>query len=375
MVAKLVLLALSVSTQVSNILSVRSGVGGIRGNYERERDTTDKFLLCYFIHNGQDGLHIALSDDGFKFDTIPGDHSFFKPEAIGEQQLFRDPSIVQTPDRTFHLVWTTGWTDRTIGYATSKNLVNWENARALAVFGKDVRVRNVWAPDISYNSTSNRLVVVWSSTLTGQFSETMASSENGLNHRLYYTSWDPGNLDNTIQPAAVFFDPGFNVIDGNLLQIGERQVLFFKDERRWPPMKTLHMARSSIEYPGPTDWKSGPPLIAGPFWAEGPSAILVNSNQSALVYFEKYAEVKSSGDDEENIAWINQWGVVFVKDVAKLQKSTGSDIHWIDLSKRLKMPPGARHGQIIRITHQAAEEVTKAAAIEVTLRKTEELEL
>lgn len=36
----------------------------------------------------------------------------------------RDPSICQGPDGIYHLVWTSSWTDRIIGYASSRDLIH-----------------------------------------------------------------------------------------------------------------------------------------------------------------------------------------------------------------------------------------------------------
>jgi len=41
----------------------------------------------------------------------------------------RDPSMVRTPDGTYHLVWTTSWKgDLGFGYAYSKDLIHWYGA-------------------------------------------------------------------------------------------------------------------------------------------------------------------------------------------------------------------------------------------------------
>ena len=39
--------------------------------------------------------------------------------------------------------------------------------------------RNAWAPDISVDEQTGRLVVVWASTVKGEFADTAESSENG----------------------------------------------------------------------------------------------------------------------------------------------------------------------------------------------------
>lgn len=81
------------------------------------------FLFAYFMGNGEDGLHLAASTDGFTWETI-NDGKSILPPLVGESTLMRDPCITTGPDGTFHMVWTTSWTGNTIGYAHSKDLIN-----------------------------------------------------------------------------------------------------------------------------------------------------------------------------------------------------------------------------------------------------------
>ena len=82
------------------------------------------YLFAYFKGNGEDGLHLAHSDDGLTWRALKGDSSFFKP-TVGKEKLTRDPSIVRGPDGTYHMVWTAGWNEHGFGYAHSTDLVNW----------------------------------------------------------------------------------------------------------------------------------------------------------------------------------------------------------------------------------------------------------
>ena len=82
------------------------------------------YLFSYFINDSRDGLHLAYSRDGLKWTALNNGNSYLAP-AVGKDKLMRDPSICQAPDGTFHMVWTSSWTDRIIGYASSKDLINW----------------------------------------------------------------------------------------------------------------------------------------------------------------------------------------------------------------------------------------------------------
>src|SRR5688572_2878014 len=80
------------------------------------------YLFSYFKGNGEDGLHLAASEDGLTWKALKNDSSFLKP-TVSKDKLMRDPCIIQGPDGTFHMVWTVSWNAKGIGYASSKDLI------------------------------------------------------------------------------------------------------------------------------------------------------------------------------------------------------------------------------------------------------------
>ena len=69
----------------------------------------ESFLFTSFRGNGEDGLHLAWSTNGYYWQALQADRSFLKPE-VGAYRIMRDPCLAEGPDGTFHLVWTSGWT-------------------------------------------------------------------------------------------------------------------------------------------------------------------------------------------------------------------------------------------------------------------------
>ncbi len=69
--------------------------------------TNTVYLFSYFNGNG-DGLHLAYSTDGLKWEALNHDSVYLKPR-VGKDKLMRDPSIVQDDQGIFHMVWTSGW--------------------------------------------------------------------------------------------------------------------------------------------------------------------------------------------------------------------------------------------------------------------------
>jgi hypothetical protein len=133
-------------------------------------DKGKAYLFSYFKGNGEDGLHLAYSLDGYNFKVLNNDQSFLKP-VVGVSKLMRDPCIIQTPDGTFHMVWTAGWTEHGIGYASSKDLINWSEQKYLIVMEKEPSARNTWAPEIIYDKKQKQFLIIWSTTIPGRFPE------------------------------------------------------------------------------------------------------------------------------------------------------------------------------------------------------------
>src|SRR5829696_2001946 len=129
------------------------------------------YLFAYFKDNGQDGLHLAYSKDGYEYQALKNDSSFLKPTA-GKDKLMRDPCIIRGKDGQFHMVWTVSWNEKGIGYASSPDLVHWSAQRYVPVMEQEKEARNCWAPEITYDEPHQQYVIYWAATITGRFPET-----------------------------------------------------------------------------------------------------------------------------------------------------------------------------------------------------------
>lgn len=274
-------------------------------------------LFAYFKGNGEDGLHLASSPDGLHWTALHGGQSVLAP-AVSKDKLMRDPCLIRGHDGRFHLVWTTSWHDRGIGYASSADLVHWSPQQYLPVMEQEPTAKNCWAPEITYDAPHRQYVIYWATTIPGRFPAGETTLEGGNNHRIYYTTTSDFK---TYAPAKVLYDQGFNVIDATVQPAGQRFVMFLKDETREPVQKNLRVAFAD-QATGPYGAPSAP--ITGQYWAEGPTAIQLGDKW--LVYFDKYTEHK--------------YGAVTSTDLQ----------HWTDISDQVQFPPGTRHGTVLRIT-------------------------
>jgi beta-xylosidase len=281
-----------------------------------EAKSDHSLLFTSFRKNGEDGLHLAWSRDGYQWQALKQDQSFLAPKVGG--QLMRDPSLIQGPDGTFHLVWTTAWNKHGLGYAHSRDLVHWSEQQLFDVMKHEPLARNVWAPELFYDPATRDFLIFWATTIPGRYPATEKTGDDGYNHRVYLTSTRDFQ---TFTPTRLFYDPGFNCIDAAILQDGSRYLMVFKDETRQPPAKNLRLATAE-KAAGPYG-KPSPP-ITGKYWAEGPTAIRLGDTWH--VYFDRYTE--------------HRCGLVVSKDLE----------HWTDESDKVRFPADHRHGTVLRIS-------------------------
>jgi beta-xylosidase len=200
----------------------------------------------------------------------------------------RDPSICAGPDGTFHMVWTTGWGDKGIGIAHSKDLIDWSEQTFLEVMKHEPDAMNCWAPEIYYDDATQQYMIFWSTTIPGRFPKTDAQSGGKIrNHRIYaITTTD----FETYTKPRLFYDGGFNVIDGAIVKDNNTYVMFVKDETFEPePKKNIRMATAK-KAEGPYSPASAP---FSPDWVEGPTAIKIGDYW--YVYYDAYRRNRYEG--------------------------------------------------------------------------------
>jgi sucrose-6-phosphate hydrolase SacC (GH32 family) len=173
------------------------------------------YLISYFKGNGEDGLHLAYSRDGMAWTALKNEQSFLKP-VIGISKLMRDPCILRGQDGLFHMVWTAGWTEKGIGYASSKDLVHWSEEQYLPVMEHEPTARNTWAPEIAYDKKRQQYMIFWATTIPYRFPATDSAGDKGYNHRMYCTTTKDFK---TFSKTELFFDQGFNAIDATILPV------------------------------------------------------------------------------------------------------------------------------------------------------------
>jgi hypothetical protein len=293
----------------------------------------EAYLFTYFTKNGEDGLHLAVSDDGYRWEKLNGGRSYLTPK-VGVSKLMRDPCIVRGPDGTYHMVWTSGWNENNIGYASSRDLVHWSEQKELKVMGHEPGVLNAWAPEIVYDAKRSEFLIFWASTVPGRFVQTEGSSEEKYNHRIYATTTRDFV---TFTPTRLFYDPGFSVIDATFLHANGRDYLLLKDETLKPPRKYLQLA-DAPNLQGPFG-KPGAPITKPGLWVEGPTAVQIGAD--VMVYFDAYQT--------------QHYGALRSRDLVNWEDVT-EKMHFPDEGTPLRM----RHGTVIPVPAALAAQLRAA---------------
>lgn len=276
------------------------------------------YLFTSFREPATDGLHLAYSNDGYHWTDLGG--GYLKPEVGGK--LMRDPSIARGKDGTFHLVWTTNWKgDKGFGYASSRDLVHWSEQRFIPVMEHEPEVVNVWAPELHYDEDKDRFVIIWASTIPFKFPKGEEDERN--NHRMYYVTTQDFR---TFSRPALFFDPGFSVIDAVIAKRKQNDyVLILKDNTR--PQRNIKVAFAQDAL-GPYQNVSTP--FTG-FLTEGPTVAKVGDDW--LIYFDQYRD--------------KTYGAVKTSDFRTFR----------NVSDQIKVPEGHKHGTIITINLSALKQL------------------
>jgi len=297
-------------------------LAGCAGTAPAPKPADEAYLFAYFIKNGEDGLHLAASTDGYHWAKLAGGASFLKP-TVGNAKLMRDPCIVRGPDGTFHMVWTSGWNENNIGYASSRDLVHWSEQKALPVMAHEPGVLNAWAPEIVWDARRGEYLVFWSSTVPGRFPQTDNSGDGKYNHRIYATTTRDFA---SFTPTTLFYDPGFSVIDATFMHAHGANYLLVKDETRTPVRKYLQLA-SAPDLHGPFGALQSPITPPG-LWTEGPTALQVG--QDTIIYYDAYTA--------------KHYGALRSRDL----------VHWEDVTSKMSFPDEGtpkrmRHGTAIPV--------------------------
>jgi hypothetical protein len=178
------------------------------------------------------GLHLAVSKDGLRWMPLNQNNPVVTP--TGGAGGLRDPFVLRKQDGTFVVLATdlkgTDWTRNSVHIHVwdSADLRTFTGYRLLKLH--DMTNTHSWAPEAFWDAGRGRYGILYSSV-------------NSSGHNVIMVSYTTDFR--TTESPQVFFDPGYDVIDGNLtIGVNGVNYLYFKREQ------TLVGARSTSLNPG-----------------------------------------------------------------------------------------------------------------------------
>jgi hypothetical protein len=277
----------------------------------------DAYVFAYFKEPGSQGIYLALSRDGYRFEPLNDGMPWVKPEHDGE--IMRDVFLTRDARGDgFRMVWTWGWRGNSLGYAESNDLIHWSAQREIPIMQDFPDVNNVWAPEMYWDEKKEEWLMIWSSSFKGD------TDGNRI--------WASRTKDFvTFTKPEKFFDPGFVVIDATMFHrdfAGEKDwVMVLKDQ-------TVDPLRYQIR------WTSGPSVegpwgqLSGPIsesWSEGPSVVEVGD--TFVVYYDHYRAPRARYEGVATKDWI----------------------HWESVNDKMSFPEYSKHGSFFRVSEVEAQ--------------------
>ncbi len=273
------------------------------------------YLFTSFRGSG-DGLHLAYSRDARDWTELG--RVFLKPE-VGSK-LMRDPHILKGPDGLYHMVWTSGWKDKGIGYANSKDLLEWSEQRFLPLTEAIDGVETTWAPELYWLDERQTYLIVWSSARPME-------GRDGAQHRAHYVL--TRDFESFTEPE-ILFDPGFNNIDTTMVRLRGQSVIFFK-ETDDQEKKVWGAIRAAVADDPLGPYRLVPEPVLENERAEGPAAVVVGD--TATVYFDYYGDHRYGARESSDLK------------------------AWRDVSGHVAVVEGQRHGSILPVPADILEGV------------------
>ena len=203
----------------AGVATVLTGVVVVGAARPAAAATYSAYVMGYFKESpNQSGdsyaLHLAVSSDGLNWSPLNQNNPVATPTA-GMLGL-RDPYILRKQDGTFVVLATDlrgrvfNLNNQYIHVWDSTNLTTFSNYRRVRLHSMNT---HSWAPQAFWVASRNQYAVIY-------------SAHNGTRDvfMVNYTS-DFINMGS----AQVFFDPGFNVLDGDVLVDGSNYYLSYKN--------------------------------------------------------------------------------------------------------------------------------------------------
>ena len=321
------------------------------------------YVFPTFTGNGEDGLHLLVSRDGYEWSDVDG----FKSVYLQTEGLMRDPSICIGGDGRYHMTHTTEWFDHRIAVTHSDNLTDWSPTEYLYVWGdyagvgteesdgsawrgadlttpteRNLLVKNCWSPTIFFDPRTREYIIFWSTSIDSP--QVFPDSWNPeiweeMNHRIYYIVTRDFV---TYSPRRLFYAPrDHQVIDGFVAApTPDSYVMGIKDES----LQQLHVVKSLRKL---NTWAELPE----DFWEDiGETTPFAGRNVPGVMVNAEGNAIFKAGDDW--LIYCDYWrtqgnGAFLTRDFES----------FTDVTDRISLPRWTRNGKILAVPRGLAEDL------------------
>ncbi|BCY13114.1 hypothetical protein L3i22_082020 [Actinoplanes sp. L3-i22] len=182
--------------------------------------TYSGYAMAYFTESpsmtaANYGLHLAVSSDGLNWTPLNQNNAVATPTA-GSLGL-RDPFLLRKQDGTFVVLATdlygTDWSYQ------SQYLHVWDSADLRTFTGyRRIKVHSLathaWAPEAFWDASRGQYAIVYSAV-------------NGTGHNVLMINYTSDFV--TASANAVFYDPGYDAIDGSFVTVNGVNYMYYKN--------------------------------------------------------------------------------------------------------------------------------------------------
>ncbi len=148
-----------IRTRIAAVLATALAAVGLGAPAAEAAGPAPHYLMTAFTNSSESNMYVYDSSDGTTWNLIRA-NAYTPPSG-----LIRDPSIMRHTDGYYYVVYTTGWTGNTIGFARSLDHVNWTFLRNVTV-GLNGSTGSTWAPEW-FKDSDGSVHVIFSGSSTG----------------------------------------------------------------------------------------------------------------------------------------------------------------------------------------------------------------
>lgn len=276
------------------------------------------YVMSYFNGElGEEVGHLAYSLDGLIWNKL----NMKITTDLGTKRI-RDPKVTRDKDGEFIYLATEGFDNPSIYIMKAPGLLDFSNQKLVQVAYYDEGLRltgeRAWAPEIYYDHTTDEYFIYFSDN--GH-----VDSLGNKGGPIYAVT--TSDLENMSYPF-IYFNPGYSVIDGTIINLQGKYWLFYKDERK---------AAQTIFYASSDKLNGFNKAYDEKFlnlikYMEGPF-MFKNKNGGYFLYMDNYPN-----------------GTFYGASFSKLGED--NDITWFDKEDIVLPEEDTRHGSVIEVTEK-----------------------